>query len=298
MNEKYDYDFMETRNILCSQIRSNIEILDEKVYFETHRIVAEIYTKDEEIITLLTTANESFESIVNNVIQLNTSRVLSKKAFHKYIEDKYPNSDYSEYATLFKDYRVFIENSRNEAFKIINQNIEVAISNKELEDNPEIIKVEPYEIKGKLSSMLNESINGALELTKIFYKDKEYDYSILLNLLGDCRVVWVESIREKTGMDKISLSFKNTKKTIEIGKNKKGRYYFPALQSALIDIEDIIQNDISDEKLFIVYNLLSAFNDIEIARVLCTARYKGISIMDNRTFNKKLKHPLISDNLV
>ena len=296
MINKYDYDFMETRNILCSQTINNIEILDEKVYFGTHRIVAEIDTKDEEIITLLTTAQEPFENIVENVLQLNISRLLSKKAFHKYIEDNYPNSDYCEYTELFEKYKVLIKNNKDEALKVINQNIEIAISDKEREDNAEVIKIETYEIKGELSNMLDESINEALKLTKIIYKDKEYDYS-KLNFLDDCRLVWVDSIREKIGMDKISLSFKK-KKEIIIEKNEKGKNYFPALRYSLMSIAEhthIMTN--TEKNFFIVYRLLYAFKDVEIVRALCTVKYKGISIMDNRTFNNKLKEILTSDFL-
>jgi len=294
MINKYDYDFMETRYILCSLIESNIKILDGKVYFEISEIIAWIITKDKEIIAL-TTAQEPFENIVENVLQLNISRLVSKKAFHRYIEDNYPNSDYCEYTELFEKYKVLIKNNKDEALKVINQNIEIAISDKEREDNAEVIKVESYEIKGFLSDVLNESINEALELTKIIYKNKEYDYT-KLNFLDDCRVVWVDSIREKTGMDKISLSFKEKKETIKLEKNKQGKYYLPTLRHSLMSIAEHTHNMTNtDRKFFIVYYLLYAFKDVEIVRALCTAKYKGISIMDNRTFNNKLKEISTSD---
>ncbi|QHG92027.1 hypothetical protein CVO_09440 [Sulfurimonas sp. CVO] len=294
MKNKYDYDFMEMSYILCSQIGINIKILDGKVYFETSEIIVCLDTKDEEIITLITATDEPFESIVENVLQLNISRLLSKKAFHRYIENKYPNSDYCEYATLFEEYKVLIENNRNEALKVINQNVTKAISDKEREDNAEVIKIKPYEIKGKLSSILNETIKEARELTKIIYKDKEYDYT-KLDFLYDLEVVWVNSIREKTGMDKISLSFKN-KEPIKLETNEQGKYYSPALRHSLIRIvEHTHEMTKTERNFFIVYFLLSDFKDIEIARALCTAKYKGKSIMDNRTFKNKLKEISTSD---
>jgi len=296
MKNKYDYDFMETRYILCCLINEDIEILDSEAYLKIHKMIVAIYTEDEELISIITDKYRPFKSIVKDVLQLNISRLLSKKPFHKYIEDNYPDSDYCKYTTLFEEYKVFIENNKNEALKIINQNITMAISNKERKENPEITKVKTYEIKGHLSSLLEETINQTIKLNEEIYKNQEHDNSILLNFLADCRIIWVDSIREKTGIDKVSLAFKSAKKAIKTVENKKGKYYFLSLASSLISIARIIR-DSPDKKLYIVYLLIMAFNDVEIARALCTTKYKDVSVMDNRTFNNKLNHPLILDYL-
>lgn len=51
-----------------------------------------------------------------------------------------------------------------------------------------------------------------------------------------------------------------------------------------------------DKKMFTVYHYINNFKDIDIAKALLTKGYKNISpIMDRKTFNQNLEHPLIKD---
>jgi len=238
--------------------------------------------------------SKNIYSLKNTIITLARERLSSKKIFHIYIEENYSNANIEDYITIYKEYKEYIEQLIEELSIMIDKEIEDTkrhlLNKKEILDNAEDYVMSIFNEKYELATLLQNSLNEVKKYATLF---KNYDYSNLNIIEDKLMIIWVQSIRDKNKMDRITKAFmkftahdKNNKLYIE--QNKNGEYFF---KSFPIEIFMLLsdENRIKNKSSFILA-LYRIFKDVDFVKALCTTRHKEQSIMDLKTFNTHLEN--------
>ncbi len=301
-NEKteFDYDFSECFYILSSAFMSEFKEVNNKILLEANEaILYNFITKDEDIISILMQKNKCVSELIDEVLELNFKRLMSKEAFHRFIEKNHHNVKYEDYPLLYKEYSYLIKELRDNTKENLLNYVVMDIKEelKRIKKDKIIIKfsdlqVKQHERKTKISELFENSLNEVRNTYDKRVKKDERDYS-QLNFLDDLRVLWVESIREKTAQDAITKNFKDD--TL-LQKNKNGKYHIKNLQLYIVAIARARENNSLDKNFIIIVDLMLVFNDIGIVKSLCVKGYKEVKpLMSHATFkskieNKKIQH--------
>ena len=131
-----------------------------------------IYEYDEEI-TRIFINEKSTNNIISDVLELQYTRQLSKKEFHKFIEIEHKNSDYEDYPLLFDTFKKNVENLKNEYRELLNEDAQMILEKKLNIENSEYIEIKAYNAKWEFSTYLDNSIMKRSDYIKNYQAEKK-----------------------------------------------------------------------------------------------------------------------------
>ena len=239
--------------------------------------------------------SNNIEDLKNTILKLSAKKLLDIKMFHLYVESYCKEIPLNQYEILYEEYKSRIDNELSTLREVLNKEIE-DVKNYLLKKKESIENAEPYTMKKynesyELAEIMENSLNEVTQYAGLF---KDFDNTLLNEIDDIFRVVWVDSIRSKIKMDKITISFlniTNLNNKIYIQQNNKGNYFFKDLPLAIFTI--LNNKERRNNKSSFIISLYRVFKDIDFVKALCTTRYDDKSIMDLKTFNTHLERLIL-----
>lgn len=298
--KEFDYKFREIRYILCSLIPPELKKYDDinNEYEKEEQMIWLFITQDEEIVKILT-SKKDFNSVINEVLELNEQRLLKKEPFHRWVEKNYPNIDYRDYRELYLYYEKLSDEYKKEAKEIVQEFINEAVEHHKNTLRMSMSEIDPLNLRYELLKIFENTIKETRDFIKMLNDGKrDFDWS-MTNFLDECEAVWIGALRHSAQTPKIVTSFLNNNKILAT----KGKYgwYFKDLSHSLEHIMRIKNGKSVDNDFFIAHEILRAFNhNKEIAEAVCCQTYKinnvkKSAIMNVKTFKGKMKSQLFKE---
>ena len=276
----------------CSTEELNNEEIKINLTYITEWYIEELNVTEDELIEIKKSNN--IEDLKNTILNHAAKKLLDIKMFHLYVESYCKEIPLNQYETLYEEYKSRIDNELSTLREVLNKEIEdvknYLLNKKESIENAEPYTMKEYNESYELAELMENSLN---EVAQYAEHIKDFDNALLNEIDDTLRVVWVDSIRSKIKMDKITISFlniTNLNNKIYIQQNNRGNYFFKGLPLAIFTI---LNNKERNNKSSFIISLYRIFKDIDFVKALCTTRYNDKSIMDLKTFNTHLERLIL-----